>query len=418
MTPELVVTLPPSVRGSDALAFAGEARRRAADLLEIRTDLHGAVDVDAASLAGVLPLIVSERGPAAPEAWHQAARWVDLDVAEAGPHAFASTRGGARLLASHHAPAPMDPDAVERLWDAARVPENSWVKHVEPLGHPRAAGRLLETQQRLARRFGANRVTVLAMGPLALAFRCVLSARNALDYVAASSTWAAAPGQRLLDDARRARAAPSHATRLGVLGSRISGSWSPRIHPPPFDRIDLPEDAPIPELLDAFHPHYRGFAVTSPFKHAAARAAGSELDAVNTLVRQRSGWRSANTDVEGASALLESLDAPRIIVLGGGGASVALKVAADRLRLPIHILKAADAQGAVSGTCVWTWPPHVSPPEGLRFGDARVAVIAYGRAGAAIAREIRARGGTPLALGPRWFIAQARAQRRLWEEAQ
>jgi hypothetical protein len=292
------------------------------------------------------------------------------------------------------------------------------VKHVEPLGQPRDGWRLLDTQERLIRRFGTERVTVLAMGPLALPFRSVLSARNALDYVAASAAWAAAPGQRLLDDARRAGIVPTQSPRLGILGSRISGSWSPRIHPQPFDRIDLPEDAPVAELLDALHPHYRGFAVTSPFKHAAARATGSDLDAVNTLVRHRSGWRSANSDIEGASAVLSKLGGSRITVLGGGGASVALAWAADRLRVPMEILRAADAQRTVSGACVWTWPPHVIPPDELRFQDARVAVIAYGRAGAGIAREIRARGGMPVPLGPRWFVAQARAQQRLWEEAQ
>ncbi len=35
-----VVTLPPSLRGADALRFAAEARSRGADVLELRTDLH------------------------------------------------------------------------------------------------------------------------------------------------------------------------------------------------------------------------------------------------------------------------------------------------------------------------------------------------------------------------------------------
>jgi 3-dehydroquinate dehydratase len=418
MSPELVITLPPSLRGSDALAFAREARRRGADMLEIRTDLHAAQDVDAAALAETLPLVVSQRGAPVPPGWHEAARFLDVDVADARPDRPASAVGSARLLASHHAPAPMDPSAADRLWRDARVPESAWVKHVEPLGQPRDGWRLLDTQERLARRFGAERVTVLAMGPVALPFRCVLSARNSLDYAAASPAWVAAPGQRLLDDARRARRAGGAVPRLGILGSRISGSWSPRIHPQPFDRLDLPEDAPIAQLLEALHPHYRGFAVTSPFKHAAARAAHSELDAVNTLVRHGSGWRSANTDVDGAAAALAALGGSRIAVLGGGGASVALVLAADRLRLRVDVVRAADAPAVLSGACVWTWPPHVSPPEELRFQDARVAVIAYGRAGSSIAREIRVRGGTPLRLGPRWFVAQARAQRRLWEDAQ
>jgi hypothetical protein len=419
MTPQLIVTLPPSLRGFDALAFAREAKRRGADLLEVRTDLHGAPDLDAAALADVLPLVASRRGPAIPAAWAAAARFVDLDLADVpGPRSVAAPRSGQfRVLASHHAPAPLDPHAAERFWEAAHAPEGAWVKHVEPLGRPSEAARLLETQDRLARRFGAQRVTVLAMGPLALPFRAILSAHNALEYVAASPAWAAAPGQRLLDDARRGHRAAAPFPRLGILGARIARSWSPRIHRQPFDRIDLPEEAPLLELLEALHAHYRGFAVTSPFKHVAARATQSDLDAVNTLVREPSGWRSANTDIDGAIAALEELAAPRVTVLGGGGASVALELAADRLGVPLELHRAADGPRILSGACVWTWPPHVAPPEGLGFDGARVAVIAYGRAGAAVAREIRTRGGSPLALGPRWFVAQARAQRRLWEEA-
>jgi 3-dehydroquinate dehydratase len=411
MTPQLIVTLPPSLRGFDALAFAREAKRRGADLLEIRTDLHAAPDLDAAALSDVLPLVASRRGQPIPKAWAAAARFVDVDVA-VDP---APRHDG--VLASHHASKPLDPHAAERFWETAPAPEGAWVKHVEPLGRPSEAARLLETQERLARRFGAQRVTVLAMGPLALPFRAILSAHNALEYVAASPAWAAAPGQRLLDDARRGHRAAAPFPRLGILGARIARSWSPRIHRQPFDRIDLPEEAPLLELLEALHPHYHGFAVTSPFKHVAARATQSDLDAVNTLVREPSGWRSANTDIDGAIAALKELAAPRVTVLGGGGASVALELAADRLGVPLQLHRAADGPRILSGACVWTWPPHVAPPEGLGFDGARVAVIAYGRAGAAVAREIRARGGSPLALGPRWFVAQARAQRRLWEEA-
>ena len=48
---------------------------------------------------------------------------------------------------------------------------------------------------------------------------------------------------------------------------------------------------------------------------------------------------------------------------------------------------------------------------------ARVAVIAYGAPGRTIAAQVRARGGQPVMLGARWFIAQARRQKALWESA-
>ena len=53
----------------------------------------------------------------------------------------------------------------------------------------------------------------------------------------------------------------------------------------------------------------------------------------------------------------------------------------------------------------------------LLVDGALVAVIAYGAPARVIAASIRARGGTPLALGPRWFLAQARRQRSLWESS-
>jgi hypothetical protein len=60
----------------------------------------------------------------------------------------------------------------------------------------------------------------------------------------------------------------------------------------------------------------------------------------------------------------------------------------------------------------------VPAPEALRFAPGtRVAVVAYGAAGRSIAAQIHRRGGAVLMLGARWFVAQARAQRRLWEEA-
>src|SRR5690606_12999644 len=145
-------------------------------------------------------------------------------------------------------------------------PQGAHLKHVEPLGDPSRMEALLKLQAQLIARHGEDRVTVLVMGPLALPFRAVLAERYALDYLALTSDQRSAPGQRMLADATRAARAPTARARLGILGSGIDGSRSPRLHPAPFDRIDLPADAPIEALVEALLPHYRGFAVTSPFK--------------------------------------------------------------------------------------------------------------------------------------------------------
>lgn len=407
-----IVTLPPTLRGEAALTFAREAHARGAHLLEVRTDLHAEPDVDARALADVLPLLVSERGTPVFASWRKAARLMDQPLEgalEAGPPA---------PLVSHHAERPLSTTEALARWDKP-LPPGAQVKHVEPLGAPSEAARLFETQQALIVRFGKDRVTVLGMGPLALPFRAALARHNAFDYVALGSTWSAAPGQRLLADAvREAKAAPGTELRRGILGTAITHSRSPRIHRQPFDRIDLPEDAPVEALVDALLPHYAGLAVTSPFKKRLARHVGSPLEAVNTLVRRGARWEAHNTDVAGAQKTLERLGAREVFVLGDGGVTAALREVAGGLGVRLRVVRRADVGPALGGTGVWTWPDRVEVPETLRFAGARVAVVAYGAPGRRIASEVRRRGGVPVRLGAAWFIAQARRQRELWETAE
>ncbi|WP_224366528.1 shikimate dehydrogenase [Hyalangium versicolor] len=407
-----VVTLPPTLSGAEAVRFAQEIRHRGANVLEIRTDLHAPTAVDIPALARELPLLVSERGQPLPPLWVEASTYVDRDVTvsvDAPP---------TKLVASHHAERPLSTAEALALWNQD-LPRNAFVKHVEPLGSLARIPELLETQARLIERFGAGRVTVLGMGPVALPVRAVLAQRNALDYLAAGGNWNSAPGQRLLDDAVREARAAGTATSLrrGILGTSIVHSRSPRIHRQPFDRIDIPEEGPVEELVDALIPHYAGFAVTSPFKLRLARHTRSPLEAINTLVRRGTRWESFNTDVEGARAVLKRLGVREAFVLGDGGSTAALRSVAGDVGCQLRILKRADIREPLSGAGVWTWPDRIPAPEELRFDGARVAVIAYGAPGRRVAKEISRRGGTPVMLGAAWFIAQARRQRELWETA-
>lgn len=401
--PRRVVTLPPDAHPAE---FAWRARHAGADLLEVRTDVT-ATEIELAPVVRALPVLVAERGLVAPLEWARSAALLDSDSGS---------------LRSFHSERPMTTAEVLAHWRA--VPDGAQVKHVEPLGSLREAPRLFETQRALQEKFGRHRVTVLATGPLALPFRALLAEQNALDYLALEPTWSAAAGQRLLQDAVRAhRRATKHGMteRLGILGSPLAHSRSPRLHVQPFDRIELPPDADVAEVLRALRPHYRGFAVTNPFKKAAASAANATRDAVNTLVRDEAGWGSFNTDREGAAAtlsvLIERANSKQVTVLGDGGVTGALREAAEQLGVVLVVKRRADANGSIGGPVVWTWPATIAPPPGLRFENALVAVIAYGRPARAIAATVRERGGTALRLGPRWFIAQARRQRSLWESA-
>ncbi len=395
-----VVTLPP---GAALEPFAWAARHAGAELLEVRSDLHPQ-ELDLLPASRALPILVAQRTPRPlPAAWLKVAELVDREM-------NAEHRGEGRVF-SHHSPAPLTTlEALER-WST--FSGGTHLKHVEPLGSPSRFPEVLETQRALQERYGAERVTVLVTGPTALPFRAVLAERNALDYLAFDGAWAAAPGQRLLADAVREAKSPRRA-RLGILGSNVGHSRSPRLHTQPFDRIDWPAETPLDELLDALRPHYRGFAVTNPFKKPAAAYTGSKLSAVNTLIREGASWRSENTDVDGARAVLEKLGTKSLTVLGDGGVTVALRETGAELKVLTRVMINATP---ISGTVVWTWPANVETPAALRFENARVAVVAYGAPGRKIAAEIRARGGTPVMLGARWFIAQARRQKQLWESA-
>jgi hypothetical protein len=377
-----VVTLPPD---GDALAFALRARRSGADLLEVRDDLR---DEPLDALAKEMPLLLAHRGG---RGFKTAAQWVDAPLGS----------GLDATIWSHHAEQTLTPEAAEALW--AKVPAGVHIKHVEPAGP-----HLLETQRRLIARHG-RRVTVLGVGPLALPWRAVLAEHNALDYLALENATAAAAGQRLLRDAVRG----GTGARLALIGHRIEHARSPWAHPPPFDRWDLPPDAPVGALVDALKPHYRGFAVTAPFKQALAAHVGAKQRAINTLVRRPDGWLGANTDVDGARAVLERHGVTAFTLLGDGGAAWALRAAAKTLPT---VVKWAAARH-VRGDSVWTWPAQLDAPEGLKLDGARVLIIAYGAGGHRIAEHVRRLGGTPVRAGARWFAAQARAQRRLWMEA-
>ncbi len=398
--PKRIVTLPP---GADAERFALRALKKGADVLEVRTDLSDP-QTPVGTVADMVPVWASSRGSAVPAHWRPHLSGTDVPQGE-----------GSGTLASFHSPEPLTTTQALAVWERFEGP--ALVKHVEPLGAPERFSEVLHTQAGLIERFGADRVTVLVTGAAALPFRCVLARQNALDYVALDPDFAAAPGQRLLEDSVREYRLPVlRAQRLGIIGSDIRNSRSPRVHPQPFDRIEWPANADVASLLEALRPYYRGLAITHPFKRVVAKALNSALNSVNTAWRDAGHWQGSNTDVEGARVVLEALKPVSVTVLGNGGAADALDLAAAHLQLECRFVRRAEVTAQpLTGTCVWTWPSYLPVPDALRFEGAKVAVIAYGNAARTIKRQILERGGSPLLLGHRWFIAQARGQRARWD---
>lgn len=136
---------------------------------------------------------------------------------------------------------------------------------------------------------------------------------------------------------------------LGVLGSPISHSRSPRIHQAAYAQLGLSwhyeaiecEVAGLKQLLSSRSEEWLGFSVTMPLKEEARRLCSvldpvaSESGVVNTLLRLidhggEAAWAGFNTDVGGlAAALAEAeLDARQTIVLGAGATAVSAVLAA------------------------------------------------------------------------------------------
>ncbi|HUJ12731.1 MAG TPA: type I 3-dehydroquinate dehydratase [Thermoanaerobaculia bacterium] len=158
----------------------------------------------------------------------------------------------------------------------------------------------------------------------------------------------AAPGQLSLD-----RAIPIYGDRrvskpekiFAIAGNPAGHSLSPSIHNPLFRKAGvsaaytIASFATFDEIAQAFERGaIAGLSVTAPFKdHAFAfakrvnadvRRNAIDAEAVNTLVRTRSGIIAGNTDVTGFERLLPK--AKRAAVLGAGGTARAALVALKR----------------------------------------------------------------------------------------
>ncbi len=144
---------------------------------------------------------------------------------------------------------------------------------------------------------------------------------------------------------------------LGLLGSGISHSLSPFIHnfsaqALGMDSVYLPLDSSgkkFPErsfFQTMWDIGALGFNITVPFKEQAARMfSDSGLSSVNTLYRGESNWLATSTDAEGfvlglQQNKLELQKFPNIILLGNGGAALALyDYFLKKTRLPIVVLR-------------------------------------------------------------------------------
>ena len=266
---------------------------------------------------------------------------------------------GTRVIRSLHDTAGV-PDRIERVMrDLPRTGSEIAKAAVTP----RTGGEMVDLFE-CARRLGApspdtpERI-LLGMGRFGLPTR-ILAAHlgNFLTFCSRAGR-SAAPGHLDPETMVELYRFPSiHAgTRvLGVVGTPLSHSRSPRIHNPalaasgidavyvPIELDDLSELERLARLLPL-----DGCSVTIPHKGDAAAMSDAapmvrRVGACNTLVRTRTGWRGENTDVHGFLAPLRerSIVPRRATVIGAGGAARAVAFALRSLGTEVLILNRTE----------------------------------------------------------------------------
>jgi 3-dehydroquinate dehydratase / shikimate dehydrogenase len=194
---------------------------------------------------------------------------------------------------------------------------------------------------------GATSLSVIGMGERGLYSRILAPFLGSeLAFVAASQS--AAPGMLSLDRALKIYGRkPLRAEHVfAIAGNPAGHSLSPAIHNPLFRERNVAAAYTIAsfetfdEIARAFERgDIRGLSITAPFKEEAfayaqridahIRSNARDCQAINTLVRMRDGCIEAdNTDVDGFAALI---GAPkRVAIAGAGGTARAARVAAER----------------------------------------------------------------------------------------
>jgi 3-dehydroquinate dehydratase type I len=306
------------------------------DMVELRAEHLGAIDLNALRAATSKPIILTYRGVRqAPSPVAALEAGIDFIDVEWRPD-LRLELPRERVVLSHH-----DYESLD----------------LEPLAAMRAFGcaytklavtpHTLEENLRLLEH--AKDVTVIGMGERGLYSRILAPFLGSeLTFVAATKS--AAPGQLTLDRALAIYGTDReqlHAKHIfAIAGNPAGHSLSPTIHNPLFRRhgVDAAYTVASFETFDEIvkEKSIRGLSVTAPFKEEAmkyadrlghnARAAG----AINTLVRMSDGSTFGdNTDVDGFLALIGK--PKNVAIVGAGGTARAALVACRRAGAEVRV---------------------------------------------------------------------------------
>ena len=312
------------------------------DMIELRAEHLGAIDLHALRAATLKPIILTYRGSSAPAPLDAIAAGIDFIDVEWKPD-LRMDIPRERVVLSHH-----DFEA----FDLAPIP----AMRAFGCAHTKLAVTPKTLEENFALLEHAKDITVIGMGERGLFSRILAPFLGSeLTFVAATNS--AAPGQLTLDRALAIYGNDRetlHAKHIfAIAGNPAGHSLSPTIHNPLFRKhgADAAYTIASFETFDEIvsRPEIRGLSITAPFKEIAmkyadrlgenARAAG----AINTLVRMSDGTTFGdNTDVDGFLALI--CKPQNVAIVGAGGTARAALVACQRVGANVRVFNRSERE--------------------------------------------------------------------------
>jgi len=315
------------------------------DMIELRAEHLGEIDLHALRNATTKPVILTYRGSHAPAPMRAIEAGIDFIDVEWSPE-LRLDLPRERVVLSHHDYEGM-PD-VESILASMRAFRCAHTKlAVTP--------KTLDDNMRLLS-FLPSDLTVIGMGERGL-FSRILAPFLGSELTFVAATKSAAPGQLTLERALAIYGPDRetlHAKHIfAIAGNPAGHSLSPSIHNPLFRKhgVDAAYTIASFETFEEIvnEKSIRGLSITAPFKEVAMQYAdrlgenAREAGAINTLVRMSDGTTFGdNTDVDGFLAIIGKPN--RVAIVGAGGTARAALVACRRIGAEVRVFNRSQRE--------------------------------------------------------------------------